>query len=112
MKAYKNWLKQAEADYDVAEYNLNGKFYYACANYAQQAVEKALKALLIKDKEKLIKTHSITKPAKLLEAPKKTILKVASLEPVQRLARYPGTSDKIPCEEYEEKDAIEFINIA
>jgi HEPN domain-containing protein len=109
---YNRWLRQAEADYDSANYNLSGKRYYVCANYSQQTVEKALKALLIFKKKDLVKTHGITSLAKKLKAPEKLIFKIASLEPIFRESKYPDISEKIPADEYEESDAIEFLNIA
>ncbi len=111
-ETYLRWFRQAEADYDSAEYNLKGKRYYVCANYSQQAAEKALKALWIFKKKELIKTHSITSLARKLNVPEKLIFGISSLEPIFRESRYPDVSEKIPAEEYEEKDAIEFLNIA
>jgi HEPN domain-containing protein len=40
------WLAEAEADLETAQVLLAGKRYNACAFYAQQAAEKAVKALL------------------------------------------------------------------
>ncbi|MBU4070177.1 MAG: HEPN domain-containing protein [Nanoarchaeota archaeon] len=112
MEEFERWIKQAKADLDTAEYNLKGKKYYVCANYSQQVVEKLLKAVIIKDKRKLIKTHSITKMAKMLELPKKLIFKISELEPVQQESKYPDVSSKLPFEEYDEQDANEFLNTA
>lgn len=108
----KRWIKQAEADYDSAAYNLEGTKYYVCANYSQQTVEKALKALWINKNRQLIKTHSITSLAKKLKLPEKLISEITLLEPIFRESRYPDVAEKIPAEEYEESDAIEFLNIA
>ena len=44
-KNVQDWWRQAEADLDTAIFNLNGKKYYASVIFAQQAAEKALKAL-------------------------------------------------------------------
>ena len=111
-EVYIRWLRQAEADYDVANYNLKGKKYYACANYSQQCAEKALKALWIYKEKKLVKTHGITSLAKKLDVPEKLIVKIALLEPIFRESKYPDILDKIPAEEYDEKDSTEFLNIA
>lgn len=46
-KEVQNWLDQAADDFDGAEFNFRGKKYYIAAFLCQQAVEKALKALLI-----------------------------------------------------------------
>jgi len=112
MEEFIRWIKQAEADYDAAKYNLNGKKYYVCANYSQQTVEKSLKALFIKDKKELIKSHSITKIAKLLKLPEKLIIKISELEPVYQESRYPDVSPQLPFEEYNKEDAIKFLNTA
>jgi len=111
-ESYKRWIRQAEADYDAAEYNLKGKKYYVCANYSQQSTEKAIKALWIFKKKELIKTHSLISLAKKLNIPSSLIQRLAALEPVFRESRYPDTTDKIPAEEYEEVDCIEFLNTA
>ena len=112
MEEYERWAKQAEVDLESVEYNLEGKRYYVCANYSQQAVEKLLKALIIKNEGKLIKTHSVTKMAKKLGLPEKLVLKISKLEPVQRESRYPDVSSKLPFEEYDKVDADEFLNTA
>lgn len=41
------WLRQARADAESARYNFDGKRFDVCCFLCQQAVEKALKALLI-----------------------------------------------------------------
>ena len=108
----KNWWKQAEADLHSSENSLNSKDYYVSAFMSQQAVEKALKALVLKEKNELIKTHNISKLAKLLNLPNDLLIKISTLEPVYQETRYPDVSSKIPSEEFEEKDAVEFFNIA
>lgn len=108
----KNWWKQSAADLRSAKNMLNSGDYYFSAFASQQAVEKALKALLLKEKSELIKTHSILKIAKLLNFPNELLVKISKLEPVYQETRYPDVSSKIPSEEFEEKDANEFLNIA
>jgi len=112
METYERWMKQAEADYDTARYNLKGKIYYACANYCQQAVEKSLKALLIFKKKEFKKTHSIISMARELDIPEKMISAVSAIEPIFRESKYPDVTENIPAEEYEECDAVEFLNTA
>ena len=108
---FKDWLRQAEADLESVKYNLQGKKYYVCANYSQQAVEKALKSLLLK-KGILNKTHNITNMAKTLKLPEELISKISELEPVHQESVYPDVSPKIPAENYDEEDASNFFNIA
>ncbi|WP_243681929.1 HEPN domain-containing protein [Vulcanisaeta souniana] len=55
---YQKWLAQALRDLRTAENSLNSGDYYACAFWAQQAVEKALKALLI-SRGKVVKGHDL-----------------------------------------------------
>ncbi|MDK2854880.1 MAG: hypothetical protein PWQ86_93 [Bacillota bacterium] len=43
-----NWLEEAEADLETAEILLDARRFNACAFHAQQAAEKAVKALLLK----------------------------------------------------------------
>ena len=56
---FEKWLEQAEADMSGAVYNFDGKKYYIAAFLCEQAIEKALKALMIKKGQKLIKTHDL-----------------------------------------------------
>jgi len=106
------WLRQAKADLETAKYNLSGNIYYASAFFSQQAVEKALKAYYIKERRELKKTHSVSSLAKDLKLPRDLLIKIVNLEEIHRVARYPGIGEKIPSEEIEEEDAVDFYNIA
>lgn len=108
----KNWLKQAEADLMSAENSLNSKDFYVSAFLSQQSVEKALKALIIKEKGELLKTHNVSKLAKIIEVPEEFLTKISLLEPVYNETRYPDVASKVPSEEFEESDAINFLNTA
>ncbi len=112
MKEVENWWKQAEADLRSAENSLNAGDYYLSAFMSQQAAEKALKALYIKEKKELVKTHSVSKLGKLSNVPEEVLNKLALLEPVYQETRYPDIANKIPAEEFEEKDATDYFNIA
>jgi len=107
-----NWIKQAEADLKSSENSLNSGDYYLSAFMSQQAVEKALKSLCIKEKRELIKTHNISKLGRLIGVSDELLRKISLLEPVYQETRYPDISSKIPAEEFSESDAIEFYNIA
>ena len=107
-----NWMKQAENDLTAAKNSIISKDYYVSAFMSQQAVEKILKALVLKDKKELIKTHSILRLAKLMNLPRELLVKISKLEPIYQETRYPDVSSKIPSEEFEEKDANEFLKIA
>ena len=79
---------------------------------SQQAVEKALKALYIKERKELLKTHSVSRLARELKLLEKLQQKISLLEPIYQETRYLDISSKIPAEEFEENDAVEFYNIA
>ncbi len=107
-----NWLRQAEADLESAKATYDIKKYYVCVFLSEQAVEKALKALFIHEKNELIKTHSVSRLAKLVDVPELLFKKILFLEPVYQACRYPDVSSKIPAEEFDEFDAKKFLNIA
>ena len=108
----KNWMRQAEADLRSSENSLDSRDFYVSAFMSQQTVEKALKALVIQTKKELVKTHNISKLAKLVEAPKDLLVKISYLEPVYAQTRYPDVSSNLPFEEFDESDATDFLNTA
>ena len=111
-KEIENWLKQAQRDLISSENSLNSKDFYVSAFMSQQAVEKALKALMLKEKEELIKSHNVSRIAKMLNLPNQLLIKISALEPIYQETRYPDVASKLPAEEFEEKDAVEFLNSA
>ncbi len=91
MKDFQKWLKEAEDDIKVAEYNLKGKMYKVAAFYSQQAAEKALKSLIIKNKSKLIKIHDLNQLSGELKAPENIRELCRSLNPAYTAVRYPDS---------------------
>jgi len=63
----KIWLRYAEENLRSAKILLDSGLYNPCLQNSQQAVEKALKAVLIEKESPLRKTHSISELAKMLE---------------------------------------------
>ena len=111
-KEIENWLRQSEDDLDSAKKNIEIRKYYVSSFLSQQSVEKSLKALVLKKEGKLIKTHNVSKLGKILNIPKELLIKITHIEPVYQETRYPDVASKTPSEEFEEKDAVEFFNIA
>ena len=107
-----NWWKQAERDFTAAKKNFDIREFYVCAFLCQQAVEKALKALAIKDRHELVKSHSVTRLGRLLQLPEELINKISELEPVYQETRYPDVSFTIPAEEFEREDVTTLLSIA
>ncbi len=62
------WLSYAEENLEIARLALEGGYFNACLQNAQQAVEKALKAALVETKGEFPKTHSIRELARLVMA--------------------------------------------
>ena len=68
-----NWWAQALEDLDTAKVNLENEKYYAASLFAQQSVEKALKAYYIDKYEKLMKTHDLVYLANKLDLPENLV---------------------------------------
>ena len=63
----KIWLRYSKENFDSANVLLKNNLFNPCLQNVQQAVEKALKALLIEKGECLKKTHDILELKKKLE---------------------------------------------
>lgn len=113
MKAeIKLWLDLAYDDLDTARQNFNIKKYHIASLFAQQAVEKALKALYMTVFHDLKKTHDLVFLANKLDLPDsfKSICK--KLDPIYLQTRYPDVSGQLPRTLFNVIDAQEFINIS
>jgi len=108
----KNWIKQAAADLDSAQYNAKGKKYDVAAFLCQQSVEKALKGLYLQEKKELWKTHDLVRLASLLEAPQGIIGICNELNPIYFEERYPDFSDTIPAEKFNKEEIDDFLEKA
>lgn len=98
----KNWWKQAEEDLDTAKYNLDGNKLKAGAFYAQQAVEKALKSLILKEKKYLVKAHDLVQLARLVNAPGNILSLCAMINPAYTATRYPDVEGTFQKKEVED----------
>lgn len=103
-KECQNWLVRAESNLRLAEEgNVEGVVYEDLCFEAQQAVEKAIKALLIHFGDEFPKVHSFTV---LLERLQKYIVLPPYIEDVLELSdyaiqtRYPGDYYPVTEEEY------------
>lgn len=96
-----SWISQAKEDMKTAKYNLDGERFYAAVFFAQQAAEKALKALAIEIlREAPPKGHNLIRLAKALNAPDEVLEAVADLSPEYFTTRYPDAAVGIPAELY------------
>ena len=108
------WLRKAREDIKASGITLDGELPDIAAFHAQQAVEKALKALLVAISRRPPKTHDIDYLADQLE---KAGIKIPMREEISSLtlyaveARYPGPPISIEEAEYAYKLAKTFLEI-
>jgi len=98
----KKWIEKSDRDLNTAKYNLKGNIFDASAFFAQQSVEKALKALLLKETNKFPKIHDLTKLGKLVDAPNEIIVLCSKINPGYIASRYPDQGEIYSKEEVEE----------
>ena len=111
MKEEINWLMQSKIDFNTAKNSFNSKDYYASAFWCQQSIEKAIKALLIKEKKRLIKIHDLVILSRMGNLPEELLKKVKLLSGIYVESRYGIINNDIPANKFKEKDVLEFINI-
>ena len=107
MEEFREWMNKAEKDLKTAKYILKGNIFDATVFHAQQSVEKAFKALLLKNTKKFPRIHDLTKFAKLVEAPEKIIVFCSVINPGYILSRYPNVGD-----DYTKEDSEDIIKSA
>lgn len=105
-----NWWKQAKKDLNTGRNNLKNKDYYAASFFAQQSVEKGLKALQIKKEKKIIKTHDLLFLAKRLNLPENLSRSCDRLNPIYIQTRYPDANGGF--EDYSEEESKEDLEMA
>ena len=90
-----NWWKQAEKDLKAAKDSFNTNNFDWASFQAQQASEKALKALLIKSSGKFPKIHDLVRLGEKVGLPEKYLEKCKELTLVYVYTRYPDVSKTI-----------------
>jgi len=68
LKSYEVWLKYAKGDLKIAQIEVEGIHAEIRCFHAQQAVEKALKAIIIAHNHEITKTHNIKLIIQLLSS--------------------------------------------
>ncbi len=110
------WLRQAHSDLAMAAYASEGGFHAQACYHCSQAVEKALKALLLALDQEPERTQSIERLLCALEslgiatAP----LRQLPLKPLQRMttaSRYPD-GDEAPVDLFDERDGALALEVA
>ncbi len=112
------WLKTAEEDLVDAEDALRRGRWFRAAFFAQQAVEKALKALFfIVRREEPPRTHSITDLYLLLKEagfslPEDLEQQICVLSKYYTVTRYPDAANGLPSESVDKIEAERALEIA
>lgn len=104
------WWEQAQEDLDTARYNAAGGKLYAAAFFCHQAVEKALKALIMLRTQSIPpNTHSLVVLGREAGVPKSfhRFLKELTVEYVA--ARYPNVTDALPASLYDAETIQEYL---
>ena len=118
MERYKSWLDRAKSSYEISKTEIkNNIFYEDLCFQSQQAVEKALKGLLIYYGIDPEFTHNIglllNKLENFTEIPEN--IKIATnVTKYAVMTRYPGEYDEITKKDYEEsikiaRDSIDWV---
>ena len=105
------WWKQAERDLKSSKNSLNSKDYYVSALLSQQAVEKALKCLYLKEKGELLRIHDLVKLAREVNAPLEIVKKCAEINPVYVEVRYPE-GNELPADKINKNEAEKILEMA
>lgn len=101
----RSWLAQAREDLETAKFLATSR-YYAAVFFAQQAAEKALKALYIEvHRDFPPKNHNLLELCRALSAPADILEAARELNPEYFTTRYPDAAVGIPAEMYSEQSA-------
>ena len=114
LKEADRWLRQAEYDLKVSEWNQQGGFHAPSCFWAQQAAAKALRAFLFLNKEDAVVTRSV---ADLLDRAmtyeeefKRLVGTSTSLDLYYKTARFPDAlPGGIPAEVISVKDSTDAV---
>lgn len=87
------WMAQASEDLENAEVLMEAGRYSAGAFFAQQAAEKALKALYITEHGRLWKIHNLVTLADEVDAPEEVRTPCKELTPHYMATRYPDLAE-------------------
>ncbi len=94
---YQEWIKYADDDLEAARVLFEAGRYATCAYHCQQAIEKILKAAIVRaSKSRPPYLHNLRELAALLSElpiPEEIVRFLWQLSPHYRATRYPGLAD-------------------
>jgi len=113
------WLRSAEDDIIDAEFFLSNKRYFRTAFFAQQAVEKVLKALFLAlAREDPPKIHSLTELYRILNEksgfrlPESVEEQLYFLNKFYTVSQYPDAANGLPSESVDRIEAERALSVA
>lgn len=101
MANWKDWLEEAREDLRLARELGRAEGYARACFLCQQAVEKALKALVLKRKNVLVKSHSLHRLSSIAGVLKELGQLIGDLEADYTSSRYVDLSGKLTREMYD-----------
>ena len=110
------WFRQAERELVAARNSLRSGDYFAAAFWAQQAAEKALKALLM-SRGIVARTHNLLELGRLVREElgmdiSELVNELRELTIHYTVARYPNAANAVPYELYDEAGARRLVEMA
>src|SRR3989338_6215654 len=93
-QGHKKWMEYALSDLDDASFLLEGKRFKSASFFSQQAAEKALKAILLRNRKHVRKTHDLVTLGKDAGINTALLGKCERLTLVYMDTRYPDTGDE------------------
>ena len=111
MEEVERWWKLAKDDLKSAKINYKTKQYYVCVFLCQQAVEKGLKALLIKKTNELIKIHDLIILGRKVDLPEDILALCDRLNSVYTDTRYGDVGMDLPSKRFNKDNSNEFLNL-
>jgi HEPN domain-containing protein len=107
------WWRQADADLTTGDIYLDNDRWYAASWFAQQAAEKALKALWIEQTRQIpMRTHDVRQLGRSVNAPNHVEHDLNLLFPIFSLTRYPDALGVAPIDIITEAEARQHIDAA
>lgn len=101
-------LEQAKEDFETAKVNLDTKRYYVTVQFCQQSLEKAFKALWLKEKKRNYPyIHDLTFFMKELKLPEEFGDICKDLTTAYAETKYP--TDVIPAKKFSKRDAEKIL---
>lgn len=108
----KSLWEQAKVDLRTAENSLNSGDYYASVFWCQQAIEKSLKAVLVKKTNRLIKIHDLIILGRKINLPRELSKKCEKVSRAYIETRYWVLDSTTPYKKFNKNNSLEYLIIA